>query len=147
MEQNIIIPIHGLEYWIGQMKQIEIDGKIGKALVDCGAMISMMGKGYCDENRYEMQPLDKLVPKEGSGGEDVPNLGYVKVRMHILGISSFKQDILMLVRATVYHYNKRVLIQIGSCIIDQVTNCITEEELLILSQSWKLAYVSTIISK
>ena len=28
-----------------------------------------------------------------------------------------------------------------------MTNCITEEELQSLSQSWKLAYVSTIISK
>ena len=37
--------------------------------------------------------------------------------------------------------------QVGSHMIDQVTNCITEEELQTLSQSWKLAYVSTIISK
>ena len=37
--------------------------------------------------------------------------------------------------------------QVGSQIIDQVTSCITEEELQSLSQSWKLAYVSTIISK
>ena len=31
--------------------------------------------------------------------------------------------------------------------INQVTNCITEEELQTLSQSWKLAYVTTIILK
>ena len=31
--------------------------------------------------------------------------------------------------------------------MDQVANCITEDELQSLSQSWKLAYVSTIISK
>ena len=53
----------------------------------------------------------------------------------------------MLVSHTTTHYHKRVLIQVGSCIIDQVTNRITEEELQTLSQSWKLAYVSTIISK
>ena len=35
----------------------------------------------------------------------------------------------------------------GSQIIDQVTNCITEEELKSLSQSWKLAYVSPVLSK
>ena len=43
----------------------EIDGKISKALIDNGAIISMMSKGYCDEHGYEIQPLDQLVPIEG----------------------------------------------------------------------------------
>ena len=62
-------------------KEIEIDGKISKALVDSSAMISMMSKGYCVEHGYEIQPLDWLVPIEGSGGADVTYLGYVEVRM------------------------------------------------------------------
>ena len=61
--------------------EIEIDGEISKDLIDSGAMISMMSKGYCDEHGYEIQPLDWLVPIGGSGGVDVPYLGYVKVRM------------------------------------------------------------------
>ena len=61
--------------------ETEIDRKISKALIDSGAMISMMSKGYCDEYRYEIQPLYWLVPIEGSGGADVPYLGYVEVRM------------------------------------------------------------------
>ena len=69
--------------------EIEIDGKISKALIDSGAMILMMSKGYYDEHRYEIQPLDRLVPIEGSRGEDVPYLGYGEVRMCIPGISSF----------------------------------------------------------
>ena len=67
--------------------------------------------------------------------------------MCIPGISSFDQDVLMLVSHTTTCYHRRVPIQVGSYIIDQVTNCITEEELQSLSQSWKLAYVSTILSK
>ena len=92
-------------------------------------MISMMSKGYCDEHGYEIQPLDWLVPIEGSEGAAVPYLGYVEVRMQILGISSFNQDVLMLVSHTTTHYHRRVPIQVGSQIIDQVSNCITEEEL------------------
>ena len=53
----------------------------------------------------------------------------------------------MLISHTTTHYHRRVPIQVGSCIIDQVTNCITKEGLQSLSQSWKLSYVSTIISK
>ena len=127
--------------------EIKIDGIISKALIDSGAVISMMSKGYCDEHGYEMQPLDHLVPREGNGGADVPYLGYVEVRRHIPGIHSFDQDVLMLISHTTTHYHQRVPIQVGSCIIDQVTNCISNDELQSLSQSLKLAYVSTIISK
>ena len=84
---------------------IEIDGKISKALIDSGAMILMLSEGYCDEHRYGIQPLDWLAPIEGSGGADVPYLGYVEVRMQIPGISSFDQDVLILVRHTTTHYH------------------------------------------
>ena len=53
----------------------------------------------------------------------------------------------MLVSHTTTRYHRRVPIHVGSQIIDQVTNCITEEELKSLSQTWKLAYVSTVLSK
>ena len=61
--------------------------------------------------------------------------------MHIPGIHSFDQDVLMLIRHTTTHYHQRVPIQVGSCITDQATNFILEDELQFLSQSWKLAYV------
>ena len=65
--------------------EIEIYGKISKALIDSGVMISVMCMGYCDEHGYEIQPLDWLVPIEGSRGADVPYLGYAEVRMQIPG--------------------------------------------------------------
>ena len=68
-------------------------------------------------------------------------LGYVEVRMQIPGIWSFDQDVLMLISHTATPYHRRVPIQVGSHIINQVTNCITEEELQSLSQPWNLAYV------
>ena len=126
---------------------VEIDGVISKALINSGAMISMMSKDYCHERGYEIQLLEHLVPIEGSGGTNVPYLGYVGVRMYIPGINSFDRDVLMLISSTTTKYHKRVPIQVGSHVIDQVTNCISEEELQSLSQSWKTAYVSTIISK
>ena len=67
--------------------------------------------------------------------------------MHTPGISSFDQDVLMLVSHTTTHYHKRVPLQVGSLITDQLTKCITDEELKSLSKSWKLAYVSTVLSK
>ena len=77
--------------------EIEIDGEISKALIDSGAIISMMSKEYYDKHEYDIHPLDQLVPIEGSGGVDVPYLGYIEVRMQIPGINSFDQDVLMLI--------------------------------------------------
>ena len=51
---NITIPIHGLEYWVVQMKlNMEIDGIISKALIDSGAMILVMSRGSCEKHGYE----------------------------------------------------------------------------------------------
>ena len=109
---------NGLEYynpylWVrilgrANETEIEIDGKVSKALTDSGAMSLMMSKGYCDEHGHEMQPLDRLVPIESSGGADVPYLGYVEVRMCIPGISSFDQDVLTLISHTTTCYHRRV---------------------------------------
>ena len=38
--------------------EIKIDGKIGTALIDSCAMISMRIKKYCEKHGYEMQPWD-----------------------------------------------------------------------------------------
>ena len=78
---------------------------------------------------------------------DIPYLGYVEVRMQIPGINSFYQDVLMLVSHTTTHCHKRVPIHMGSRIIDQIVRSLAEEELKSLSQSWKLAYVSSVLSK
>ena len=83
-------------------------------------MISMMNKEYCDEHRCEIQPLNQLVSIEGSGGMDIPYLGYFKVKMWIPGIISFQQVVLMLVSHTTTCYHKRVPFHAGSRIIDQV---------------------------
>ena len=89
MIQIIIILIHGLEYWVEQMRlMLKLIGIISKALIDSGAMILMMSKDYCYECGYEIQPLEHLVPIEGSGGAIVPYLGYIEVRMHIPRINS-----------------------------------------------------------
>ena len=100
-----------------------------------------------NECGYEIQPLEHLISTEGSGGAIVPFLGYVGVRMHIPGINSFDRDALIPISSTTTYYHQRVPIQVGSHVINQVTNCISEEELQSLSQSWKVAYVSIIILK
>ena len=67
--------------------------------------------------------------------------------MKIPGISSFEQDILMLVSHTTTCYHKWAPFQVDTRLIDQVVKNIMDEELRSLSKSWKLAYVGTVLSK
>ena len=84
---------------------VEIDWIISKALIDSSAMILMMRKDYCYEHGYEIQPLEHLVPIEGSGGASAPYLGYVEVGIHIPGVNSFDRDVLILVSSTTTQYH------------------------------------------
>ena len=67
--------------------------------------------------------------------------------MQIPEINSFDRDVLMLVSSTTTQYHHIVPIHVGSHVIDQVTSCISKEELQSLSQSWKVAYINTILLK
>ena len=54
---------YNLNPWVGILgraneSEIEIEGVISKALIDSGAMISMMHREYRDKHEYEIQPLD-----------------------------------------------------------------------------------------
>ena len=56
---------------------VEIDGIISKALIDSGVMILIMSKDYFYKHGCEIQPLEYVVPIEGSGEASAPYLGYV----------------------------------------------------------------------
>ena len=77
MSQNTIVLIHGLEYWVEQMRLMLMSRDL------------CFSRDYFYEHGYKIQPLEGLVPIEGSWGANVPYLGYVEVRMLIPGISSF----------------------------------------------------------
>ena len=49
------------------VSEINIDCKLGTALIDSSTMISMMSWEYCEDHRYQIQSLDQMVPTEGSG--------------------------------------------------------------------------------
>ena len=53
----------------------------------------------------------------------------------------------MLVSHTTTCYHQQVPIEVGSWIIDQEVKNIMDEEMRSLSQSWKVAYVGTVLSK
>ena len=72
-----------------------------------------------------VQPLDSLLELEGTGSSAIPYLGYVEVSLQILGIKGYNEDILLLVIPMMI-YAKKVLVMVGSKIIDRAMGMITK---------------------
>ena len=86
----------------------------------------------------KVHPLNRLLEVEGSRGSNIPYLGYVEVNLQIPGIEGYNEDILLLVIPTMT-YAEKVLVMLGSKIIDRVMKMITEGELVRATMTWRQA--------
>ena len=75
-----------------------------------------------------IHPLGRLLELEGTGGSAVSYLGYVEVNLQIQGIKDHNEDVLLLVMLTTT-YSGKVLVMVGSKIIDWVIGMMTKENL------------------
>ena len=73
-------------------------------------------------------PLGQLLELEGTGRAAIPHLGFVEVNLQILGIRRYNEDVLLLAIPTMA-YAERVLVMVGSKIIDKALSCMTVGEL------------------
>ena len=74
---------------------------------------------------------------EGSGGIDVPYLGYTEVNFQVLGVKTLNEDILVVIQND-SAYSSRVPITLGTLHIDMVIEKATSEELQNLGKEWKM---------
>ena len=79
---------------------------------------------------------------EGSGGLEVPYLGYVEVQLKIPEVKAFDQDMLLLIvpDSACTQYTP---ITLGTLHIDMAIRLATEKELETLSQQWHRSLVAT----
>ena len=89
--------------------------------------------------------LDSLLNIEGSGGGDVPYLGYVKSKLQIPGIKKFNKYVLMLVLPD-SPYGKSVPIHVGSTQIDMALKLIIPGKRKTLDKSWQQGRLATLLS-
>ena len=73
----------------------------------------------------KVNPLERLLELEGTGGSAIPYLGYVEVNLQIPGIRGYNKDILQLVIPTMT-YAEKVLVMVGSKIINRAMGMITK---------------------
>ena len=79
---------------------------------------------------------------EGSGGLDVPYLGYVETHLRISKIKAFDNDVLLLLVSDSLHIH-HMLITLGTLHIDMAIGLATKKELENLSKQWKRSLIAT----
>ena len=79
---------------------------------------------------------------EGSGGLEVPYLGYVETHLKIPEIKAFDQDVLLLIIPNSAH-TQCTPITLGTLHVDMAIRLATEKELKNLNKQWQRSLVAT----
>ena len=112
-----------------------MDGCKVTALVDLGAQVSTISARLCKELDFKIQPLGWLLELEGTGGAAIPYLRFVEVNFQIPRVRRYNEDVLLLAIPTMT-YSERVLVVVGSKIIDKTLSCMTAGELAKATATW-----------
>ena len=102
-------------------------------MIDLGANISSISKSFAEKLGLPFRQLESLLEIEGSGGIDVPYLGYTEVNLKVPGVKAFDEDILVVIQND-SAYSARVPVMLGTLHIDMVIDQAAPEELFELRE-------------
>ena len=88
------------------------------------------------------QQLQSILQIEGSGGLDVPYLGYVETHLRIPEIKAFDHDVLLLIVPDSAH-TLHTHITLGTLHIDMAIKIATKKELETLNKQLKRSLIAT----
>ena len=71
-----------------------VESQEAKALLDSGSQLSSISLAWVKKLNLNPQQLQSVLQIEGSGGLDVPYLGYVEICLRIPGVKAFDNDVL-----------------------------------------------------
>ena len=125
---------------------ILIDGQKVTALINSRAQVSSMSSQFCEQMALRVHPFHRLLELEGTRGSSLPYLGYVEVNLQIPGMKGYNEDILLLVIPTMT-YSEKVLVMVGSVIIDRAMGMITKGKLVRVTVTWKQAHFGAVMSR
>ena len=92
--------------------------------------------------KLEPKQLQSILQIKGSGGLEVPYLGYVEVHLQIPEVKVFDQDMLLLIIPDSAH-TQCAPITLGTLHIDMAIKLATEKELKNLNKQWQRSLVAT----
>ena len=93
----------------------------------------------------KFHPLDRPLQLESTGGLAILYFRYVEVKLQTLGIRGYNENVLLLVILTMT-YSEKVLVMVGSKIIERVMGMIMKGELARAPVTWQQAHFSAVMS-
>ena len=122
--------------------KVIVEGQETKALSDSGSQLSAISWTWVKKLKLEPKQLQSILQIEGSGGLEVPYVGYVEVCLRIPEVRAFDQDVLLLIVPN-STYTQSTPITLGTLHIDMSIKLATEEELRNLNKQWQRSLVAT----
>ena len=119
-----------------------MEGQETRALLDSGSQLSAISWTWVKKLNLEPKQLQSILQIEGSGGLEVPYLGYVEVCLRIPEVKAFDQDVLLLVIPHSAHM-QYTPITLGTLHINMAIRLATEKELKNLNKQWQRSLVAT----
>ena len=119
-----------------------MEGQETRALLDSGSQLSAISWTLVKKLKLEPKQLQSILQIEGSGGLEVPYLGYVEVQLKIPEVKAFDQDVLLLIVPDSTH-TQYTPITLGTLHIDMAIKLATEKELETLNKQWQRSLVAT----
>ena len=122
---------------------IYMNGVATTALFDTGAEIQLVSKQFREDNKWEIQPIEKLTECSTVNGEIFGYEGFVEVNVQIPG-RDFSEDHLFLVTSEISH-QKEIPVVLGTYFIESLSKYlhgIDKDEFDSLDYTVKQAYLS-----
>ena len=129
---------------VGEVNEttVMVEGQEARALIDSGSQLSAISLAWVKKLNLKPQQLQSILQIEGSGGLEVPYLGYVETHLRIPEIKAFDNDVLLLIVPDSAH-TMCTPITLGTLHIDMAIKLATKKELENLNKQWKKSLIAT----
>ena len=102
-----------------------VGGKKARTLIDSGSQLSSLSLAWVRKLKLDPQQLHSVLQIEGSGGLEVPYLGYMEDHLRVPKVKAFDTDVLLLIVPVSAH--TCTLITLGTLHIDMAINLATKQ--------------------
>ena len=119
--------------------KVIVEGQETKALLDSGSQLSAISWTWVKKIKSRAKTIQSILQIEGSGGLEVPYLGYVEVQLKIPEVKAFDQDVLLLIVPDSAH-TQYIPITLGTLHMDMAIKLATELETL--NKQWQRSLVA-----
>ena len=132
---------------VGEVNEskVIVEGQETRALLDSGSQLSSISWSWVKKLNLEPKQLQSILRIEGSGGLEVPYLGYVEVQLEIPEVRAFNHNVLLLIVPDSAHM-QYTPITLGTLHIDMAIKLATRKELESLNKQWQRSLIAMRLS-